>query len=189
MMMQPHDFSKLHPMLRASFNDNTDVLFENKNESELPVYMAYFQGLMKYHRIEKKSQQTFFLFTANYERKLEKVVQMCNLRSAYIQTSVGAFNIRPFLDKWAGALTLAEKDYDFIETHFLKLVQIALAKGTIHPDSIPLFFREFIYEKHVEALPASALTVLAEEELKTPRSIKSCWLLLVNRPHKCRPSY
>ena len=60
MMIQPHDFSKLHPMLRASFNDNTDVLFENKNESELPVYMAYFQGLMEYHRSRKKANRPFF---------------------------------------------------------------------------------------------------------------------------------
>ena len=90
------------------------------------------------------------------------------LRNGYIDTSVGTFSLNALISQWAGCDILEESDYEFLEKHFPVMVDIAMVHGTIHPDFIESYCAKFIYEKHIDGLSDTAMSVLAEEELKKP---------------------
>ena len=107
-MTQAHDNSKLHPLASLSFNDMNDSLMQDRDESEVPKYMGYFQRLMIHHKLDTKSRRTFFWLVCNFERKIQTVSVKANLRNAHARAGTGAFQLYPWIAHWLVACSFHE---------------------------------------------------------------------------------
>ena len=184
---QANDVSKGHGYFKSDSKILSNNLMEGVDEGRVPPYMSAFNELLKRCGVETSSRRSFFVVAANFEVRLDITMSVKVLRRGYEVSSQGvSFNLRMFLNHFVGSDMLTDEDFTLIETkYFWQLVDVARARGVIHPSFWKEIMGEFIYGIHIKALSPTAITILAQREMSKPeeeRNIDNYSSCILNAP-------